>query len=47
MNRRKTGFLRLFALVITAMTVMTGCKNETSAVMKGCQLKIILRMIMS
>ena len=34
MNRRKTGFLRLFALVITAMTVMTGCKNETSAVMK-------------
>ena len=39
MNRRKTGFLRLFALVITAMTVMTGCKNETSAVMKGLSIE--------
>lgn len=39
MIKRKTGILRLFALMLMAMAVLSGCKSETSVAMNGLSIK--------
>ncbi len=39
MIKRKTGFLRVLALMLTTVFVLTGCKSETSTAMNGLSIK--------
>lgn len=39
MIKRKTGFLRAVALMLASVMLLTGCKNETSAAMKGLSIE--------